>query len=160
MTSPSSKSSKSSKSPKSSGVRMSGAAAKIAMETERIALREQYSGWTAEQIGLVNLANLQVAAKFARAGRAVFKRWVSLEDNRVRPAHAEADGQFQVLESPFQVGGEKCMYPQDPSLSPQLRINCRCLLIFEDEDGRDLKSYRTLPAAQKRIHKVLDQIQF
>jgi len=141
-------------------MRMIGEAARRMQENERQDLRLQYSGWTAEQIGSVNLANLQLAAKFSRAGRAVFKRWVSLEDNRVRPVHAEADGQFQVLESPFLVGGEKCSYPQDPSLSPQLRINCRCLVVFEDADGRDLKSYRSLPSAQKRINKELDQIQF
>lgn len=141
-------------------MKMIGEAGRLAMEKERNALREQYAGFSAEQIGLVNLANMEIASKFARAGVAVFKRWVSLHDNKVRPAHAEADGSFAVLEDPFLVGGEKCMYPQDPMLSPQLRINCRCLLIMEDAEGRDLKSYRTLPSAQKRINKELDQIQF
>lgn len=134
---------------------MLGDAAKLAMENERTALKLKYAGFTAEQIGLINLANLQIGAKFARAGTAVWKRWISLHDDRVRPAHLEADQQFALLGDSFVVGHEKAMYPQDPNLSIGQRANCRCLLIFEDSEGRDLKSYRTLPSAKKRIDKVV-----
>lgn len=129
-------------------------------EDERALLRIRYANFSSADIQAINLANSQIAMKFARAGTAVFKRWVSLHDGKTRDSHLDADGQFQVLEEVFLVGGEKCLYPGDMALSARERINCRCLVIFEDQDGIDLKSYRTLPAAKKRIHKLVDQIQF
>lgn len=135
-----------------------GEAAKAAMEKERAELRDQYSGFTALDIQAINLANSQIAAKFARAGHAVFKRWVCLHDGKTRDSHLEADQQFQVLEVPFVVGGEKGYYPGDLEFSARQRINCRCIVIFEDVDGRDLQSYRTQRAGKKRIDSVLAQI--
>lgn len=139
-------------------MKMLGEAAKIGIEKERAELKAKYLGFSAADIQAINLANSQIAAKFARAGVAVFKRWVSLHDGKTRDSHLEADQQFQVLESPFLVGGEKGYYPGDMEFSARQRINCRCIVIFEDVDGRDLLSYRTQKAAKKRIESVLVQI--
>lgn len=139
-------------------MKMLGEAAKLAMEKERTELKAQYAGFTAVDIQTINLVNSQIAAKFARAGVAVFKRWVSLHDGKTRDSHLEADQQFQVLESPFLVGGEKGYYPGDLEFSARQRINCRCIVIFEDIEGRDLLSYRTQRAGKKRIDSVLAQI--
>lgn len=138
-------------------MRVTGEAARLAAEKERTALKLKYVGWSAEQIWDMNLRNSEIALKFARAGTAVFKRWVSLHDGKTRASHLEADGQFQVLESPFLVGAEKGYYPGDNMLSAKERINCRCIVIFEDADGKDLLSYRTQRAGKKRIDQVLAQ---
>jgi SPP1 gp7 family putative phage head morphogenesis protein len=55
--------------------------------------------------------------------------WLSARDDAVRPAHAEADGQTAPVDGAFEVGGESLQYPGDPSGSPELTINCRCVLI-------------------------------
>lgn len=60
------------------------------------------------------------------------KDWVSVRDNRVRPAHLNTDlGQDPIaLDEFFDVGGFPAQYPSDPRLPPQQSINCRCSLIF------------------------------
>jgi len=56
----------------------------------------------------------------------VYKVWHSNKDERVRPAHLEADGQEVLWNEPFIVNGEELMYPMDPNGSPGNTINCRC----------------------------------
>jgi len=56
----------------------------------------------------------------------VYKVWHSNKDERVRPAHLEADGQEVLWNEPFIVNGEELMYPMDPNGSPENTINCRC----------------------------------
>lgn len=41
-------------------------------------------------------------------------------------SHLEADGQIREINEPFDVGGEKLMYPGDQNASPENRINCNC----------------------------------
>lgn len=63
------------------------------------------------------------------------KEWLSELDDRTRDAHADADGQQVGADESFEVGGEQCDYPGDPSLSPEMSVNCRCtLLILTPED--------------------------
>jgi SPP1 gp7 family putative phage head morphogenesis protein len=57
------------------------------------------------------------------------KKWLAAFDERTRPAHAAASGQIVKTEEPFNVGGDRLMYPGDPSGSPENIINCRCTLI-------------------------------
>ena len=55
--------------------------------------------------------------------------WLATRDDRVRPAHADADGQVVKVGSPFKVGGESLLYPHDPNGSAGNTINCRCTTI-------------------------------
>lgn len=57
------------------------------------------------------------------------KSWLATLDGRTRHDHAMADGQTVAEDKPFTVGGEKLMYPGDPSGSPWNVYNCRCTMI-------------------------------
>jgi phage portal protein BeeE len=62
------------------------------------------------------------------------KEWLAIEDQDTRDAHLEADGQQVGVREKFVVGGEECKHPGDDSLSPEMRINCRCtsVAVFPD----------------------------
>lgn len=63
----------------------------------------------------------------ARAtGASIRKEWVTVGDNRVRPAHQAANGQQRRLDENFQVGGEALKHPRDPAGSASNVIGCRC----------------------------------
>ena len=67
--------------------------------------------------------------------------WMSAEDERTRPAHADADGQIVEVGEPFIVDGEELQYPGDPDGSPENTINCRCataILTPEEMEGRSV----------------------
>jgi hypothetical protein len=59
--------------------------------------------------------------------------WLSANDDRTRRepygGHLAADGQVRRVGMPFDVGGEKLLYPGDPRGSPGNIINCRCVTI-------------------------------
>ena len=61
-------------------------------------------------------------------GRQATHTWQTMEDDRVRPTHVEADGQTVPIEEPFHVGGYLLMYPGDRSLGAgeEEIILCRC----------------------------------
>lgn len=62
----------------------------------------------------------------------IFHVWHSLMDGRERPAHHEAHEQERRIDLPFDVGGEKLMFPGDQSRGASLSnvINCRCYLSY------------------------------
>jgi hypothetical protein len=62
-----------------------------------------------------------------RAGWALGKQWLPTVDKRVRLSHLAAMGQEREVEEAFNVGGEKLLYPRDPSGSASMTINCRCV---------------------------------
>ena len=62
--------------------------------------------------------------------RTVTRAWITRLDDRVRPTHRAVHGRVEHVGTPFQVGTDLLMYPQDPSASPQERIGCRCRLAY------------------------------
>lgn len=56
------------------------------------------------------------------------KVWTAILDDRVRDAHAIADGQKRDIGEPFEVNGELLRHPGDTSLGASASnvINCRC----------------------------------
>ena len=67
------------------------------------------------------------------------KMWISTIDDRTRgnnPSdkfnHIDAHGQVRGLTESFDVSGEKLLFPGDPFCSPGNRINCRCVISFND----------------------------
>lgn len=82
--------------------------------------------------GAANLSTSDVtsylAGYFGNLYEGATKTWNSMEDDRVRPAHAEADGDEVALNDVFIVDNEAMTGPHDPSASDANTIGCRCFL--------------------------------
>lgn len=78
------------------------------------------------------LADMDALAIISASALAARKTWRSRGDGRVRPAHVAANGQKIHVDKPFEVGGERLMYPADTSLGASAGniINCRCSAIY------------------------------
>lgn len=57
------------------------------------------------------------------------KQWLATLDMRTRHEHRVLDGQTVDNDKPFEVYGDKIMFPGDPSAAGYLVYNCRCTLI-------------------------------
>lgn len=59
----------------------------------------------------------------------VVHRWITMQDEKVRPAHAAAHGQTVRVDEPFIVGGERLRHPGDTGLgaSHANTSDCRCV---------------------------------
>lgn len=68
-------------------------------------------------------------------GITVYKKWVSTKDARTRHEHGAADGQVVPASQPFEVGGEKLMFPGDNTGSPWNVYNCRCAMRTVEKSG-------------------------
>jgi hypothetical protein len=81
---------------------------------------------------LVKQAEAEEAVRADPTSDLMYKQWSAILDRRVRPWHAEADGQRVAINEPFIVKGEKLMHPGDTSfgVSPDNVINCRCSSII------------------------------
>lgn len=84
----------------------------------RIAQTEATRAW--------NMATLAAARALTSRGRPLVKQWISRGDERVRPAHRQANGQLRFISEPFSVADVSLDVPGDPSAPPALTIGCRC----------------------------------
>lgn len=66
-------------------------------------------------------------------GIKMVKRWVSTNDARTRPTHASANGQTVDMDEKFNVGGSEMDYAGDSSGGAANVVNCRCVIIYADE---------------------------
>jgi len=66
-------------------------------------------------------------------GITMVKRWSATNDARTRTAHAEANGQTVLMDEDFEVGGAPMGYAGDPRGGAKNVINCRCVIIYADE---------------------------
>ena len=64
-------------------------------------------------------------------GIVVSKKWNTMEDDKVRDAHARVDGQTVQSNKEFVVDGEDLEYPGDINGSLSNIINCRCFITEE-----------------------------
>ncbi len=82
---------------------------------------------------LVNQRSLEAAQRnFQDTTDPVYKTWLTMMDNRVRPAHAQTEGQTVPINQPFNVAGYQMMYPGDPSAPLQLVARCRCRMLYSE----------------------------
>lgn len=88
---------------------------------QRIAMTEATSAFNAGVIA--------AAQALTGPDRPLVKQWRTRfpPDGRTREAHADADGQVQLLDDPFTVAGVPMQFPGDPSAPADLTVNCRCV---------------------------------
>ena len=68
-------------------------------------------------------------------GTKLKKKWVATEDERTRTHHAEMNSKPPIdMDEDFIVGGRKMKFAGDPRGGPSNVINCRCVIIYVDED--------------------------
>ncbi|KIF04135.1 hypothetical protein PL81_20170, partial [Streptomyces sp. RSD-27] len=66
----------------------------------------------------------------AALGPDIVRTWVTRRDDRVRAAHAAADGATLPVGTPFDVDGYPMRFPADQLAPLHLTINCRCRLRY------------------------------
>jgi hypothetical protein len=71
-------------------------------------------------------------------GQTLFKRWVAVGDERTRTSHANANGQVVGMDEDFQINGTLMKHPGDPRGGAKNVVNCRCVLVYVDEDDLGL----------------------
>ena len=64
----------------------------------------------------------------------MFKQWVAVNDARTRSTHSEANGQRVHMDEKFNMGGAEMDYAGDPAGGAKNVINCRCVIIYADEE--------------------------
>lgn len=75
-----------------------------------------------------NAGTLAAAQALTGPDRPLVKQWLTRNDERVRPTHRNANGQIQLLDDPFDVGGTPMLYPGDPTAPADETVNCRCVM--------------------------------
>jgi len=82
-----------------------------------------------EVISACNMAS-QAGAK--ATGLKLDKEWLASRDDKVRKAHAEANGQRVDIDDPYTVEGQHLMFPGDTSMgaSKDNTIQCRCYEVY------------------------------
>lgn len=71
-------------------------------------------------------AALDAQVKAKGKGADVVKQWNSTLDGETRKTHRKLDGQIREVEEPFEMDGQKAMYPGDFN-DPGEDCNCRCV---------------------------------
>lgn len=84
-----------------------------------------------ESVGAMNQGEFLAAQE---SGVVQSKEWLTQGDDRVRDSHAEQDGEVVDMGDTFTNG---CRFPGDPDGLPEETINCRCTLLFHDDDSSD-----------------------
>ena len=80
---------------------------------------------------LVNERALEAAQKVSGETREpMYKRWETMKDPKVRPAHASTQGQTVPVDQPFHVAEVTMMYPGDPSAPMKYVARCRCRMSY------------------------------
>ena len=69
------------------------------------------------------------------------KEWLATLDDRTRDEHRALDGQRVGVDEPFEVGGEKIMFPGDPDAEGYLTYNCFVADTKIASDSEVVRSY-------------------
>lgn len=88
---------------------------------------------TNRTFSLASWRRMQEAGASARGYR-ISKYWLTAEDARVRPTHAQAGEEYSAanpipFDEDFEVGGEPMRFPLDPQASADEVVNCRCVSV-------------------------------
>lgn len=111
----------------SQGFSYSNISKKIALHSEAD-LKKAYRIARTEGGRVQNEAKFEVMKRAKENGADVVKQWDSTIDKRTRKTHMQLDGQIREIDEPFEIGGNKAMYPHDFGIAEE-DINCRCVLL-------------------------------
>lgn len=111
--------------------------------------------------GVQNAGRMDAFKRADAKGIDMIQMWQAVFDNRTRHEHRILDGQKRPVGEPFEVEGEKIMYPGDPTAPAHLVYNCRCTLQGlvkglndEDEDVRSNSAVGGMSYEEwKKVHK-------
>lgn len=78
------------------------------------------------ELGRIHSAATQAGMEEAAKRIPMKKEWMRSGRKHPRPEHQVAHGQVRAVNEPFDVGGEKLMYPRDPKGSAKNTVNCGC----------------------------------
>ncbi|MER7740038.1 phage minor head protein [Streptomyces sp. NPDC096538] len=113
---------------------------------ERIARTEAGRAW--------NYAVLGAARDATGADRPLVKQWVTRRDTRVREDHAVANGQIQLLDEDFTVGGGQMAAPHDPDAPASQTVNCRCVLkVYPEVQASAFESQEPSPTPLENVRQ-------
>ena len=111
----------------SQGLGYSNISKKIASHSEAD-LKKAYRIARTEGGRVQTEAKFEAMKKAKENGADVVKQWDSTIDTRTRKTHIKLDGQTRELDEPFEVDGDKAMYPHGFGIAEE-DINCRCALL-------------------------------
>lgn len=105
--------------------------AKEVKESVRNKFDEQVD-WRVERVLDTEIKTIEEETKWTKHTLEGYthKTWRTKRDNRVRPTHRKLEGVTIPIDKKFRVGRGWGMYPGDPSLPPEERINERCTLLY------------------------------
>ena len=92
------------------------------------------------QTEVISASNLGSVAAANATGLPLKKEWIATADERVRDAHADADGQVvEGTDGAFSIDGEELLFPGDTSLGATGAniFNCRCTVGYIPVDSDD-----------------------
>jgi hypothetical protein len=99
-------------------------------------VKDLYANWDGARSSSVARHSVMSSTAVAQhsaateSGVILEKEWLSMQDAKVRSAHAAADGQTIGSEQAYIVDGEQLQFPRDPAGSPSNTANCRCQELF------------------------------
>lgn len=82
---------------------------------------------------LATYARERVREHIAAQLGALYKTWMTRQDNRVRPGHVTLQGKTRRIGKPFMTEGHDIMRPGDPRAPLHLIAGCRCHLAYSVE---------------------------
>ena len=68
------------------------------------------------------------------SGSKLKKKWVATNDPRTRDAHSLMNLEEPInMDETFIVGGKRMQHTGDPKGGPENNVNCRCVILYVDE---------------------------
>lgn len=107
------------------------------------ALAKAYTIARTESHRITNEATFDAQHKAKYKGADIAKQWDSTIDKKTRPHHTQLDGQIRELDEPFEVAGQKAMYPGGFGIASE-DIHCRCALLQRAKWALDETELQTL----------------
>lgn len=101
-------------------------------------------GFSRGRAAMIGRTEMHIAANSAHhkihenlgleTGEKFFKKWINSGDDRVRGIHSNVDPQIVAMDETFNIAGDRLKHAGDPSASAKNVINCRCTVVYVNEN--------------------------